>query len=76
MLTDVEAKAAVERANPGSKAQVCVRYKDIYLVRVKHHDPEEADYDPFYSVNPTTGEVNEFSVITDGDPVEIMELFV
>lgn len=75
MLSTAEAKAAVEKQNPGTTAEVCVTYNDLYLVRVKHADPDEVGYDPFYSVHPLTGEVKEFSVLTDGNIVEIAKLF-
>ncbi|MCA1806970.1 MAG: hypothetical protein LC687_03835, partial [Actinobacteria bacterium] len=47
-------------------------YNSLIIVRVEHPSQDEANYDPFYSVNPQTGEVSEFSILTDGDPVAIM----
>jgi hypothetical protein len=69
------AKALVRSFHPEVVVEDCFPYKELYLVRVTHDDPDEADYDPFYSVNKNTGEVAEFSVITDGDPSEIAQAF-
>jgi hypothetical protein len=74
-LSENESKKRVEEANPGVKAVDCFAYESLYLVRVQHPSADEADYDPFFSVNPNTGEVKEFSVITDGDPVAIAKAF-
>jgi hypothetical protein len=75
MYDKFQAKRLVEKAYPGAKAKDCFVYKGLFLVRVEHPDPDEANYDPFLSVDPVTGEVNEFSVLTDGDPVAIAEAF-
>ncbi len=71
MLNEAQAKELVEKSEPGVKAVDCFRYESLLLVRVEFPDPDEANYDPFFSVDPDTGEVKEFSVITDGDPVAI-----
>ena len=39
-------------------------------------DPDEGIFDPFYSVDKTTGEVAKFSVFTDGDFDDIQDLFM
>lgn len=75
MLDEQTARTLVEQAVPGSKAVACVQYRKLYLVRVQRADPDEEDYDPFFSVDFSTREVSEFSVITDGDIVEISNLF-
>lgn len=75
MYNKEQAKLLVEKKYPKSKAVACARYKSVFLVRVEHPFPDEANYDPFFSVNPNTGEVKEFSVITDGDIVEISLAF-
>jgi hypothetical protein len=75
MYNETQAKKIVEQENPGSKAVDSFVYKNLILVRVEHPSPDEANYDPFYSVDPKTGRVSEFSVLTDGDPQEIAEAF-
>lgn len=71
MYNETQAKELVEKKHPGAKAQDSFRYNSLILVRVVHPSGDEANWDPFYSVHPETGEVSEFSVITDGDPVAI-----
>ena len=75
MLSEKEAKAAVAKEDPDAKIVDIFWYNSLYLVRIQHPSPAEADWDPFYSVNPKTGEVAEFSVITDGDPMAIMQAY-
>ncbi len=75
MYNEIQAKALVEKKYPEIKVVDSFRYNNIFLVRIEHPDPEEANYDPFLSVNPNTGEIKEFSVITDGDPVAIDKAF-
>lgn len=75
MLNANEARALVEKAYPGAITQDCFVYNDIFLVRVQHPDSDEGDYDPYMSVDPMTGIVKEFSIITDGDPAAILEAF-
>lgn len=74
MYNEEQAKTLVEKAYPGSVAQDCFKYKDLFLVRVEHPSSDESDYDPFFSVD-STGLVKEFSVITSGDPAAILEAF-
>ncbi len=75
MLSVNQAKSEVESAIPGVKVEVCVPYKGGFLARVIFPSADEANYDPFFMVNAHTGEVQEFSVMTDGDPVEVAEAF-
>ena len=75
MYSEKEAKELVEKANPGAKAVDSFRYNNLYLVRVEHPSPDEANYDPFYSVDPESGSVSEFSVTTDGDPTAIAQAY-
>lgn len=75
MFNEIQAKELVEKKNPGVKAVDCFRYESLLLVRVEFPDFDEGNYDPFFSVDPNTGEVKEFSVITDGDPLAIESAF-
>lgn len=56
--------------------QTFIEYKDLYIFQVFSPDPEEGEYDPFYSVHKETGKFQEFSLITDGDISEISNLFL
>lgn len=75
MLSKQEAQRAVEVEWPDARAMQCVEYKGLYLVRVKWTSPDERDYDPFFSVDPESGVVNEFSIMTDADPVALAAAF-
>lgn len=74
MLSVDEAKREVEDA-VDCAVEACVPYKGGFLARVKLNSVEEANYDPFFMVNANTGEIQEFSVMTDGDPLEIAAAF-
>lgn len=74
MLNSAEALAQVKKTLPEVKIQTWTEYRQLYLVRVKYPYPGEEDFDPFFSVNKVTGEIRDFSVITDGDLSEISAL--
>lgn len=74
MLNAEQAAKKVEEAVDCS-VEVCVPYKGGFLARVILNSAEEAHFDPFFMVNANTGEVQEFSVMTDGDPLEIAAAF-
>lgn len=74
-LNATQAKTLVGLSYPEARIVDCFEYKDLFLVRIQHPSEEEADYDPFFSVNVNTGEVNEFSVIANGDPSGLAEAF-
>ncbi len=75
MLNQAQVEDLVAKLYREVKVVDSFRYEDIFLVRVEHPDPEEVNYDPFFSVDPNTGIVKEFSVITDGDHVDIARAF-
>lgn len=75
MITVDEAKREIETAIPGTRVEACVPYKGGYLARAILPSPEETNWDPFFIVNANTGEIQEFSIMTDGDPLEVAEAF-
>lgn len=75
MLTDVEAKAALQKELPDIEIVAQARYQGVYLFRVVYPSVDEADYDPFFSVDVQTGIVSDFSVMEDGDISEIAAAF-
>ncbi len=75
MLNAKQAENEVIKAIRGVIVDACVPYKGGFLARVTLPAAEEANYDPFFMVNAYTGEVQEFSVMTDGDPLEIAAAF-
>lgn len=74
-IEQAQKKLLFERAEIASVEGV-IRYRDVYLFRVRFTDGDEAQYDPFFSVNVIGGEVKDFSVFRDGDLREITYLFL
>jgi hypothetical protein len=76
MLSEPDATIIVKRVFPEHDVSAPVSYRGLYVFIVTDPtDPEEGDFDPFYSVNQTTGELAEFSILTDGNPSELAALF-
>lgn len=75
MLNFEEAKNVVKENIPKGKIQKAILYDNLYVFMVFMNDKFEGQMDPYYSVNINTGEFRDFSVITDGDIGEIMEMF-
>jgi len=76
MLAEQDARILVERALPKAHITSPISYRGLYVFQAFGPDPEEGNSDPFISVNQETGEVKDFSVITDGDPYELTALFL
>lgn len=77
MLIDERAAERIVKSYlPEGMIQAVVEYRDLFIFQVFHVDPEEGDQDPFFSVNKNTGEFRDFSIITDGDTTEIVNLFM
>lgn len=75
MLAEDEARAALESEIAPVEIVASARYNDLYLFRVLFPSPDEANFDPFFSVDVETGEVSDFSVMHDGDIDEIAAAF-
>lgn len=76
MLSEPDARVLVEMAFPESDVQTSIDYGRVYLFLVIGSDPLEGDQDPFFSVDKETGDLRDFSIITDGDPHEITKKFL
>lgn len=74
MLNVNQAKTIVKNNIPNGKIQAVVVYRDLYIFQVFTDDELEGQMDPFYSVNIKTGEFRDFSIITDCDTRELVEL--
>lgn len=74
MLNESQAQVALKKFYPEGTIKAWTKYHEIFLFRVEHPDPLEKDWDPFFSVDPVTEEVRDFSVITDGNLSEISRL--
>jgi len=76
MLTEEQATQIIKSAFLDGEIKAFIDYNGVYLFQVFSPDPLEGDQDPFFSVNQTTGELRDFSVMTDGDINEITEKFL
>lgn len=68
MLSKEEASAKLLELLPQRTIEKVVEFGDLYIIQAFHPDPQEGQYDPFFSVNKETGEARDFSWITDGGP--------
>jgi hypothetical protein len=76
MQVNLEKAIGIVKKNiPEGKIDAHIRYHDLYLFRVFMDNGLEKGMDPFYSVNVNTGEFRDFSILTDGDIDEILDLF-
>jgi hypothetical protein len=76
MLSELEASGIIKAVFPNSRIEKPIVYRGVFLFQVFGDDPLEGDQDPFFSVNIQTGEIRDFSVITDGNPKEIEDKFL
>lgn len=67
-MTEAEAlKIAMRQMAPGSKHLKTVSYGNLFILLIHGPDPVEGTLDPFFSVDKTTGEFRDFSIV-DGGP--------
>lgn len=76
MLSKEQATDIVEKTFPTGRINSSIEYQGLYVFQVFQEDPNEGRMDPFFSVNQETGELRDFSVLTDGNPQEIQRLFL
>lgn len=74
-MTETQAlKIAMGKMAPGSTFIKMVEHDNFFILHINGPDPLEGDLDPFYSVDKTTGEFRDFSIV-DGGP-ELLKQFV
>lgn len=76
MLSEAEATIKLQAVFPDRSIEPPIKYNGLFIFQAFSPDPIEGEFDPFFSVNMETGEVRDFSIITDGDPHEIERLFL
>ena len=75
MLDVLEAEKIVKQMLPYGRVIKHIEYRDLFIFMVFNNNQGEETMDPFFSINKTTGEFREFSIITDGDTGSIVKLF-
>lgn len=74
-MTEAEAlKIAMRSMAPGSKFIKAVDHGNLWILHINGPDPAEGDLDPFFSVDKTTGEFRDFSIVESGP--ELIRQFV
>ena len=74
MFNQSQAQNRLKEALPGYPIKAWAKYGDIFLFRIEHPGAGEEIWEPFFSVDELTGQVNEFSPLVNGDLTEINEL--
>lgn len=64
MLNKDQAKTKLENFVPGVIPKAWTQYKNLYLFRIELPN-QKLVYDPFFSVDVDTGEVLDFSILSD-----------
>lgn len=59
---------------PDGEITGMAEYKGLFIFRVIGPDLDEGWWDPFYSVDPETGVLEDFSITEDGNTTEILNL--
>lgn len=75
MLNGEQATQVVRLAIPNGRIQAMIKWNGLYLFQVFDDDPEEGEWDPFYSVDANTGDFSDFSILKDGPTAELTALF-
>lgn len=75
MLSIKDATKIAKKSIPYGNIEGVIYYNGLYVFQIFTRDELEGDMDPFYSVDATSGEFRDFSVITDGNTVEILTAF-
>lgn len=77
MLDIKTAAMLLKKQFPERTIKVGVEYRDLYVFLAPDpNDTQEGESDPFFSVDRNLGDVSDFSILTDGDPAVLMNLFL
>lgn len=75
-LSLIEAKQLLQKQLSNGDVQKGILYNGLYVFRVFNPvDPVEGESDPFFSVDPNTGKLAEFSILTDANIVDFTNAF-
>jgi len=66
MTEDEALQIAMKYMAPGSTFIKSATYGNLYIFQINGPDPAEGNLDPFFSVDKTTGEFSDFSIVEGG----------
>lgn len=75
MLDLNSAKRIVLKNLPGGKIEKYIEYKGLFVFQVIFGDPSERGFDPYYSVERSTGKFSGFPIMLPEYFSEVMSLF-
>jgi hypothetical protein len=75
MLDIDQAVEALQEFFPEGQIGLSIDYGPVFVVQVFNNFPGEEGMDPYFSVDKQTGQVRDFSLMTDGDFDEVNRLF-
>jgi hypothetical protein len=76
MLSSEEAIAKLKLIAPDRVPHKIITYNNLFLILAPSTDPDEGAWDPYFSVDPNTGEARDYSIYQDGNAREINDLFL
>ena len=75
MLKLEQAIGIVRKNLPKARVTKAVDFGDSYLIQAFWGEGPEAEMDPYFSVNKTTGEFRDFSILASNDRIAIVRAF-
>jgi hypothetical protein len=75
MLSSEEAISKLKLIAPDRNPEKIITYNNLYLIFAPSSDPDEGMWDPYFSVDMTTGETRDYSIYQDGKAREIVSMF-
>ena len=75
MLSKADATAVINKNISGADIQGLIEYQNLYVFKVFTDDPDEGQFDPFYSVDQETGTFAEFPLFLQDNIPAIIDAF-
>lgn len=75
MLSAEEAIKIAQKEHPYGDIQAYIEYGNAYLFQIFNKLPGEEMFDPFFSVDMSTGEFKDISIIEDVPTQHVLSLF-
>lgn len=75
MLNLEQAKNLINKTFTNTKIQKFIEHNELFIFMVLVEDPDEQEYDPFYSVDKITGKIEDYSILDGKYSKEVIEKF-